>query len=62
MTLAVHKYNLLFRITEEHSNADALSRLPVDGKQIEENILRIGRTCWKSKGLSCRLFTSEALD
>ena len=36
MTLAVYKYKLFFRKSEEHSNADALSRLPVDGKQIEE--------------------------
>ena len=36
MTLAVYKYNLVFRKTEEHCNADALSRLPMDGKQIEE--------------------------
>ena len=36
MTLAVYKYKLLFRKTEEHCNADALSRLPMDGKQIEE--------------------------
>ena len=36
MTLAVYKYKLLFRKTEEHCNADALSRLPMNGKQIEE--------------------------
>ena len=33
MTLAVYK--LVFKKTEEHGNADALSRLPMDGKQIE---------------------------
>ncbi|KAL5516505.1 hypothetical protein EMCRGX_G001854 [Ephydatia muelleri] len=36
MTLAVYKYKLVFKKTEEHGNADALSRLPMDGKQIEE--------------------------
>eukprot|EP00731_Ephydatia_muelleri_P008944 Em0004g1282a len=36
MTLAVHKYKLVFKKTEEHGNADALSWLPMDGKQIEE--------------------------
>ena len=32
MTLAVYKYKLVFKKTEEHGNADALSRLPMDGK------------------------------
>ena len=36
MTLAVYKYKLVFKKTEEHGNADALSRLPMDGKQIEK--------------------------
>ncbi|KAL5499597.1 hypothetical protein EMCRGX_G011045 [Ephydatia muelleri] len=36
MTLAVYKYKLVFKETEEHGNADALSRLPMDRKQIEE--------------------------
>ena len=38
MTLAVYKYSLVFRKTEEHGNADAMSRLPMDqiGKENEE--------------------------
>lgn len=41
MTLAVYKYSLVFRKTEEHGNADAMSQLPMDQTEEEETLSEI---------------------